>query len=150
LRLEREHPECDLLHTGQALGSAGSFPRRLDSRQQQGDQNPDDGNDDKQLNERKSGRSAEPRPTISPNSAGRSARGPYIVTADATPTTPNTSALSHNSTSIGCWARDRADTAPLSAANAAEPILAAIFRRVDGGALTLPDAAASPAEFDRI
>jgi len=46
------HGQPELLQVVGALNAAGGFPRRLNGRQQQGDQNGDDRNDDKQLDER--------------------------------------------------------------------------------------------------
>jgi len=44
--------QAQLLHVVGALGTSGGFSRRLDSRQQQGDQNRDDGDHDQQLDQR--------------------------------------------------------------------------------------------------
>jgi hypothetical protein len=44
--------DSDLFEVVAALGATGGLTRRLDGRQEQGDQNGDDGNHDEQLNQR--------------------------------------------------------------------------------------------------
>ena len=46
------HGQADLLQVVDALRPAGGLPRRLDRREQEGDQDRDDGDDDEQLDQR--------------------------------------------------------------------------------------------------
>ena len=53
LILEVKHRQRQIVQIVRALGAAGRFPRRLDRRQQQGNQDADDRDDYQQFDERK-------------------------------------------------------------------------------------------------
>ena len=58
------HGQADLLQIVDALGPPCGFARRLNGRQQEGDQDRDDGDDDQKLDQRKTASSALPHEKV--------------------------------------------------------------------------------------